>query len=117
MRDFSLSLEVDGQEVTPDEYLEHCLEAKSGCDEQVAKFNEPRLRLRKYFKRMKCFIFDRPVSSREDFKRLDELTADDLSDAFIKDTRNFREYILSSCRGLTLKDGTKINGRSKYKYS
>ena len=62
LRDFSLDLEINGKEVTSDEYLEHCLALKNDDSDAAKSYNKCRLCLRKYFKRRKCFTFDRPTS-------------------------------------------------------
>ena len=62
LRDFSLDLEIDGKEVTADEYLEHCLALKKDDSDAAKSYNKCRIYLRKYFKRRKCFTFDRPTS-------------------------------------------------------
>ncbi len=62
LRDFCLALEIDGEQVTADEYLEYCLKLRKEITDQDKKYNHPRFYLRKYFKQRKCFTFDRPVS-------------------------------------------------------
>ncbi len=62
LRDFTLDLVIDNQEVTPDEYLEHCLALQPEKSAATKRYNRPRLCIRKYFKTRKCFTFDRPVT-------------------------------------------------------
>ena len=65
LRDFTLDLEINGEEVTSDQYLEHCLALRNEKSEAMKRYNRPRLCIRKYFKNRKCFTFDRPVTRLE----------------------------------------------------
>ena len=62
LRDFTLDLEINGEEVNSDQYLEHCLALRQEKSEAMKRYNRPRLCIRKYFKKRKCFTFDRPVN-------------------------------------------------------
>ncbi|KAB0353826.1 hypothetical protein FD755_023479, partial [Muntiacus reevesi] len=64
LRDFSLDLEADGQSITGKEYLENSLKLKKGTSPKDKTFNLPRLCIRKFFPKKKCFIFDRPLTGR-----------------------------------------------------
>ena len=56
LRDFSLQLEMNGDSVTPDAYLENSLKLQQGTGEKVKNYNLPRLCIRKFFPKKKCFI-------------------------------------------------------------
>lgn len=57
VRDFSLSLKIDLQPCTADEYLEHALKDKPGS-RNVQK-NEVRKKIREFFPTRKCFTLKR----------------------------------------------------------
>ena len=46
LRDFALEKRINGQEVTSEEYMEHCLRLKEGSDDRTRKYNESRLCIR-----------------------------------------------------------------------
>ena len=62
LRDFTLDLKMDGEEVTSDQYLEDSLRLQKGKSDVIKRYNQPRLCIRKYFKNRKCFTFDTPVN-------------------------------------------------------
>ena len=57
VRDFSLSLKIDHQPCTADEYLEHALKDKPGS-RNIQK-NEVRKKIREFFPTRKCFTLKR----------------------------------------------------------
>ncbi|XP_008583407.1 PREDICTED: interferon-induced guanylate-binding protein 2 [Galeopterus variegatus] len=109
LRDFYLQLEANGQPISADEYLEHSLKLKQGTDQKSKDFNEPRLCIRKFFPKRKCFIFDRPAP-RKDLVRLEQLKEEDLNPEFIEQTKEFYSYILSHSNAKTLPGGITVNG-------
>uniref|UniRef100_A0A8C8ZBR9 GB1/RHD3-type G domain-containing protein n=1 Tax=Prolemur simus TaxID=1328070 RepID=A0A8C8ZBR9_PROSS len=109
LRDFSLALEVNGQPISADEYLEHSLKLKPGSDKKIKNFNEPRLCIRKFFPEKKCFIFDRPAQ-RKYLVHLEELKEEDLNPEFKEQVAEFCSYILSHSRAKTLSGGITVNG-------
>ncbi|KAL2772257.1 guanylate-binding protein 2 [Daubentonia madagascariensis] len=109
LRDFSLELEVNGQPITADEYLELSLKLKQGTDQKSKNFNEPRLCIRKFFPEKKCFIFDRPAQ-RKYLAHLEQLKEEDLNPEFIEQVAEFCSYILSHSNAKTLSGGITVNG-------
>ncbi|XP_045193049.2 guanylate-binding protein 1-like isoform X2 [Mercenaria mercenaria] len=109
LRDFTLVLEIDGMEITVDEYLEDCLKLKSGNDSSVTKYNMPRECIRKYFPRRKCFVFDRP-GDRKTMKSLESVPLEKLAESFVEDTKLFLEYIYT-CSPKVLISSKEVNGR------
>ncbi|XP_062960960.1 guanylate-binding protein 2 [Cynocephalus volans] len=109
LRDFCLELEANGQPITPDDYLELSLKLKQGTDQKSKNFNEPRLCIRKFFPKRKCFIFDRPAP-RKYLVHLEQLKEEDLNPEFIKQTEEFYSYILSHSNAKTLPGGITVNG-------
>ncbi|XP_012516554.1 PREDICTED: interferon-induced guanylate-binding protein 2 [Propithecus coquereli] len=109
LRDFSLELEVNGQPISADEYLEHSLKLKPGNDQKIKNFNEPRLCIRKFFPEKKCFIFDRPAH-RKYLAHLEQLKEEDLNPEFKEQVAEFYSYILSHSSAKTLSGGITVNG-------
>nr|AAD39746.1 guanylate binding protein 2 [Mus musculus] len=109
LRDFSLELEVNGKPVTSDEYLEHSLTLKKGADKKTKSFNEPRLCIRKFFPKRKCFIFDRPAQ-RKQLTKLETLREEELCGEFVEQVAEFTSYILSYSSVKTLCGGIIVNG-------
>ncbi|XP_010329421.3 guanylate-binding protein 2 [Saimiri boliviensis] len=109
LRDFSLVLEIDGEPITPDDYLELSLKLRKGTDEKSKRFNDPRLCIRKFFPKRKCFIFEQPAQ-RTLLARLEQLKEEDLSRYFIEQVAEFCSYILSHSNVKTLSGGITVNG-------
>ncbi|XP_004679248.1 PREDICTED: interferon-induced guanylate-binding protein 1-like [Condylura cristata] len=109
LRDFSLDLEADGQCITPDEYLQNSLKLKKGTNEKDKNFNLPRLCIRKFFPKKKCFIFDRPTNWKK-LGQLETLHDDDLESEFVQQAAEFCDYIFSNSKTKTLLGGILVNG-------
>ncbi|XP_050662500.1 guanylate-binding protein 1 [Macaca thibetana thibetana] len=109
LRDFSLDLEADGQPITADEYLTYSLKLKQGTSEKDKNFNLPRLCIRKFFPKKKCFVFDRPVH-RKKLAQLEKLHDEELDPEFVQQVADFCSYIFSNSKTKTLSGGIKVNG-------
>lgn len=57
LRDFTLRMQMDGREITPDDYLAGILKINSTDEEEVRR---PRESIIIFFPIRKCFIFERP---------------------------------------------------------
>ncbi|XP_006831129.1 PREDICTED: interferon-induced guanylate-binding protein 2-like [Chrysochloris asiatica] len=110
LRDFSLELKSNGKPITSDEYLENSLKLKQGTDQKTKSFNEPRLCIRKFFPKKKCFVFDRPARKTEDLNRLEQLQEEELSQEFVKQVEEFCCYIFSQSKAKTLSGGIVVDG-------
>uniref|UniRef100_A0A9L0JWI0 Guanylate binding protein 1 n=1 Tax=Equus asinus TaxID=9793 RepID=A0A9L0JWI0_EQUAS len=108
LRDFSLDLEADGEPITADEYLENSLKLKQGTSQKDKNFNLPRLCIRKFFPKKKCFIFDRPTH-RKKLGQLETLHDDELDSEFVQQAAAFCSYIFSNSKTKTLSGGIKVN--------
>ncbi|XP_028643973.1 guanylate-binding protein 4-like [Grammomys surdaster] len=109
LRDVTLRLEADGQSLTADEYLENSLKLKKGSSEEDKNYNLPRLCIRKFFPKRKCFVFYPPAQ----WKKLSELEClhdDELDSDFVKQAEDFCSFIFSSSKAKTLPGGIKVNG-------
>ncbi|KAL3871961.1 hypothetical protein ACJMK2_039933 [Sinanodonta woodiana] len=109
LRDFCLELKSNGREITSDEYLEECLSLRSGNKDFDVKYNTPRICIRKYFRRRKCFTFDRPCL-RASLKKLETLTDEELEEEFVEDSKKFADFVLRECLPKSLDNGQQVNG-------
>lgn len=110
VRDFTLHLNIDGKDVTADQYLEHSLELKKGCDKKTMNFNLPRECIRNYFPTRKCFVFPTPTSP-ENMAQLESMDVSGLCQGFIETTDTFCNYVFQRSHVKTLKGGEKVTGR------
>uniref|UniRef100_A0A667GN83 GB1/RHD3-type G domain-containing protein n=1 Tax=Lynx canadensis TaxID=61383 RepID=A0A667GN83_LYNCA len=109
LRDFYLDLEIDGQLITADEYLEKSLKLKEGTDKSLQNFNLPRLCIKEFFPIRKCFIFDSPAHWKK-FAQLETLRNDELDPDFVQQVAAFCSYIFNCSKTKTLSGGIKVNG-------
>ncbi|XP_012880068.1 PREDICTED: interferon-induced guanylate-binding protein 1-like [Dipodomys ordii] len=72
-------------------------------------FNLPRLCIRKFFPKKKCFIFDRPAH-RKKLGKLETLHDDELDSEFVKQVAEFCSYIFNNSKTKTISGGIKVNG-------
>ncbi|OBS79697.1 hypothetical protein A6R68_22101 [Neotoma lepida] len=111
LRDFSLELKVNGETISPDEYLENSLRLihGTGHKDKEQKFNLPRLCIRKFFPKKKCFVFERPAH-RKKLGQLESLQDEDLDSDFVEQVAEFCSYVFSYSKVKTLSGGIKVNG-------
>ncbi|XP_027958185.1 guanylate-binding protein 1-like isoform X2 [Eumetopias jubatus] len=109
LRDFYLTLEVDEQVITADEYLENSLRLKQGTNQSVQNFNLPRLCIKEFFPIRKCFIFDSPTH-RKKLAKLESLPNEDLDPEFVEQVATFCSYIFNHSKTKALPGGIKVNG-------
>ncbi|XP_066499909.1 guanylate-binding protein 1-like isoform X2 [Hoplias malabaricus] len=109
VRDFTLDLELDGKPITADEYLENALRLKSGENPNDEKY-KTRSSLRNFFAVRKCFVFERPATSKM-MKKMETLTDDDLEEDFVKEAKEFCSYVYSSAAPKTMRGGMMLTGR------
>ncbi|XP_075695116.1 guanylate-binding protein 6-like [Rhinoderma darwinii] len=108
VRDFTLVLERDGKEITEDEYLMMSLELKQG--ENAQNYNLPRKCIRNFFHSHKCYVFDRPTSTKN-LHRLDELRENELEEEFVEQAARFNGHIIKSSGVKTLTGGITVTGK------
>ncbi|XP_028711196.1 guanylate-binding protein 1-like [Peromyscus leucopus] len=111
LRDFSLKLELNGESICPDEYLENSLKILRGTGQRgkEQKLNLPRLCIRKFFPKKKCFVFERPAHGKK-FGQLQSLQDEDLDSDFVEQVAEFCSYVFSCSKVKTLSGGIKVNG-------
>ncbi|KAM3924042.1 guanylate-binding protein 3-like [Leptodactylus fuscus] len=110
VRDFTLQLQLNGKEITQDEYLRNALKLRPGLSPQVRNYNLPRECLLHYFHSHKCFVFDRPAS-KTDLQNLDNVVESQLDPAFVQQTRKFCKYVFENSPVKTLSGGYTMTGR------
>ncbi|XP_055258094.1 guanylate-binding protein 4-like [Moschus berezovskii] len=111
VRDFMLELELDGNSITEDEYLENALKLIPDEGPQIQNFNLPRECIRKFFPKRKCFIFDRPASNKKQLLHLEEMPDNQLDENFQKQSKDFCSYIYTHAKTKTLKEGIAVTGK------
>ncbi|XP_072824395.1 guanylate-binding protein 6 isoform X2 [Vicugna pacos] len=111
VRDFTLELKVDGQPITEDEYLENALKLIPGKNPKAQASNLPRERIRQFFPRRKCFVFDWPTNNKELLANIEKVPEDQLDPKFQEQTNNFCSYIYANARTKTLTEGIMVTGK------
>ncbi|XP_073511938.1 guanylate-binding protein 7-like [Phyllobates terribilis] len=111
VRDFNLKLELNGKDITEDEYLKNALKLKSGMSVAVRNYNLPRECILHYFHSHKCFVFDRPAS-KIDLQNLDNVAESQLDHAFVQQTKRFCQFIYEKSPVKSLSGGYTMTGRS-----
>ncbi|KAH0519443.1 Guanylate-binding protein 4 [Microtus ochrogaster] len=109
LRDVTVRLEADGQSLTADEYLENSLKLKQGASKEDKNYNLPRLCIRKFFPRKKCFVFYPPTEWKK-LSELENLRDDELDSDFVQQAAEFCSFIFSSSKAKALPGGVKVNG-------
>ncbi|XP_067247285.1 guanylate-binding protein 4-like isoform X2 [Chanodichthys erythropterus] len=110
VRDFTLQLNINGQDATEDEYLEFALKLKLGTSSQVNNYNLPRECIRKYFPSRKCFTFPFPTHP-DNVSYLETLDPAEISKQFLEVTDRFCQFIFDQSQVKNLKDGYTVTGR------
>ncbi|KAM6364692.1 guanylate-binding protein 1-like [Pluvialis apricaria] len=109
VRDFTLQLEMDGEEISEDEYLEKALNLKSGNSPEVQHYNQPRECIRQLFPNRKCFVFVQPAD-RRDLVRLEELQDHEIDPEFQQQVEKFCRHIWENSSPKTIPGGRIITG-------
>uniref|UniRef100_A0A8C3HHC1 GB1/RHD3-type G domain-containing protein n=1 Tax=Chrysemys picta bellii TaxID=8478 RepID=A0A8C3HHC1_CHRPI len=112
VRDFTLQLELDGREITEDEYLENSLKLKPGSSQRAQLYNLPRECIRQFFPARKCFVFVQPAD-RTGLPRLEELREDELDSKFREQVVLFCHHIWETSQPKTLLGGHVVTGARK----
>ncbi|EPY73518.1 hypothetical protein CB1_002843001, partial [Camelus ferus] len=116
VRDFILELEFDGRPITEDEYLENALRLIPGIrtwpgkDPQVQHSNMPREKIRSFFPKRKCFVFDRPVTARKLLVHIEDVPDDQLDESFQMQCQDFCSYVFTHAKAKTLGEGVTVTG-------
>ncbi|XP_062918526.1 guanylate-binding protein 1-like isoform X2 [Mobula hypostoma] len=111
IRDLTLDMNINGKDVTPNEYLEHSLKLKdSEISEQDKKYNELRRCIRNHFPSRCCFAF--PISTfQKKPKQLQELEDKDLDEDFVTERQKLINYIQTHKKFKSVVGGLLVTGR------
>ncbi|XP_074786104.1 guanylate-binding protein 7-like [Athene noctua] len=109
VRDFTLQLELDGKEISADDYLQNGLRLKAGNSPEVQHYNQTRECIRRYFPERKCFVFDQPAHKR-DLVHLEELQDDKIDPEFQQQLEKFCSYVWKNSPLKTIPGGYVITG-------
>ncbi|XP_063791207.1 guanylate-binding protein 1-like [Pseudophryne corroboree] len=111
VRDFTLKSELGGRAVSADEYLEDCLkDIPSVKTLKAHSKNEMRATIRSHFPKRKCFLFELPSPDEEVLNRMDRVPDTQLQPGFLKETKNFCQFILEEVPAKPLRPGEPITG-------
>ncbi|XP_077303069.1 guanylate-binding protein 1-like isoform X2 [Lithobates pipiens] len=125
VRDFTLMLELDGKEITEDEYLENALlpqewESTEGTS-NLQEHNRCRDAIRMYFGTRNCFVFDLPSGDKKVLQKMDTAKDEELTPSFVDQCQKFCEYIYKNSKVKLLDDikpvSGEILGQLVYKYT
>ncbi|KAM9114294.1 guanylate-binding protein 3-like isoform 5-T5 [Pangshura tecta] len=109
VRDFTLQLQLDGREITEDEYLENALKLKPGSSQRAQLYNLPRECIRQFFPARKCFVFVQPAG-RRDLPRLEELQEAELEPEFREQVARFCQHVWETSKPKTIPGGHVVTG-------
>ncbi|XP_030641366.1 guanylate-binding protein 1-like [Chanos chanos] len=110
VRDFTLTLELDGHPITADQYLDSALKVKEGSSAEDSMHNQLRTCLREFFEVRKCFVLERPASAKK-MKQMELLTDEDLDPSFVEQAQDFCTYIFNNAEAKTMSGGLSLTGR------
>jgi hypothetical protein len=94
IRDHHLKLELDGEDCTSGEYLEHLLKNKQGMSPAVVQYNLLRNSLRAFFPDRTCCVFPPPVNNPDLMNFLDTLPDTELTTKFTDAGQSLLIYLL-----------------------
>ncbi|XP_068280609.1 guanylate-binding protein 1-like isoform X2 [Nyctibius grandis] len=109
VRDFTLRLELNGKEISEDEYLENALKLKAGSSPEIERYNQPWECIHQFFPGRKCFVFDPPARKR-DLDHLEELQDDEIEPEFLQQVEKFCSHIWEKSPPKTVRGGHFVTG-------
>ncbi|ETM01539.1 hypothetical protein L917_01882 [Phytophthora nicotianae] len=116
LRDFLLDMQIDGNDLTANQYLENALDARdvSTTASESTKLrqverNRTRASIRVLFGRRECLTLVRPVTDERDLRRAAELSDAELRPEFVEQMSAIRRRLLSSVAAKELL-GKTLNG-------
>ncbi|XP_021018058.1 guanylate-binding protein 6-like [Mus caroli] len=110
VRDFTLKLKLNGEDITSDGYLENALKLIPGNNSRIQASNLAREYIRRFFPNRKCFVFEWPTHDIELLQQLETISDDQLDPKFQERTKAFVSYIFTYAKIKTLKEGIKVTG-------
>jgi hypothetical protein len=119
VRDHQLELVLKdgGKEVTPNEYLEYCLESQldhnadddEDEEDNIQNYNKLRQTIREFFPDRDCLTFPQPVNDLEKMKKLDSLHDTELNPKFKEATDEFVNFVFSHAKPKKIR-GSPLSG-------
>nr|XP_034492799.1 guanylate-binding protein 4-like isoform X2 [Marmota flaviventris] len=110
VRDFMLELELDGQPITEDEYLENALKLIKGKNPNIQNSNMSRECIRYFFPKRKCFVFNRPTNDRSLLSHIDKVPQNQLESNFQEQLKKFCSYVFTNAKTKTLRGRITVTG-------
>ncbi|XP_071582999.1 guanylate-binding protein 4-like, partial [Heliangelus exortis] len=110
VRDFTLQLELDGKEISEDQYLENALKLRAESTPETQGYNRTRECIRRFFAERKCFVFDVPAR-RKDLAHLEEVEDERLDPGFLQQLETFCSYIWEKAPVKRVPGGHIITGK------
>ncbi|MBN3296890.1 GBP1 protein, partial [Amia calva] len=110
LRDLTLELNINGETVTADRYLEHTLMLKKDTDESAKRFNNLRRAIRNYFPTRNCFGFVTPTG-RSKLKKLQELNDSEFDPEFVAEFEKFSSYIYRMAETKIVDESYNVTGK------
>ncbi|XP_051865908.1 guanylate-binding protein 2-like isoform X2 [Pristis pectinata] len=111
IRDLNLELEVEGSQVSADDYLEHCLRLREdGNSQQNREYNDLRRCIRDHFPTRRCFAFPCPAQWKK-LKGLQQMEDEDLDEDFVEELRRLCEYVHTHTKVKRALGGQQVTGR------
>jgi hypothetical protein len=110
-----LILKDGGKEVTPNEYLEHCLESKTEQTEDEEEeddfhsYNKLRQTIRDFFPGRDCLTFPQPVLDPTKMKKLEHVQDSELYPPFKKAADEFVKFVFSHAKSKQIR-GSPLTG-------
>ncbi|XP_067390176.1 guanylate-binding protein 1-like [Emydura macquarii macquarii] len=104
VQDFTL--ELDGREISKDEYLENALKLKPGGTKEAQLYNLPRKCIRQFFPARKCFIFVQPAGQRD----VEDVREAELKPEFQEQVAGFCHHIWETSQPKTIPGGHVVTG-------
>jgi hypothetical protein len=117
VRDHQLNLILGDteKEVTPNEYLEHCLESKTNENEEeeeeedIQSYNKLRQTIREFFPDRDCLTFPQPVLDPTKMKKLEHVQDSELYPPFKEAADEFVNFVYNHAKSKQIR-GSPLNG-------
>ena len=103
LRDFALRLEdEDGDEITPDEYMNNALQPQPGFSADIAARNRVRTSISGFFKNRHCVPLVKPVENDELLQDLQTVPPAELRTPFLQGISDLKQRLFHNARPKTL---------------
>jgi len=113
VRDHHLKLNLNGKEVTANDYLEDCLQPiispSDGHQSDNEKYNKLREAIREFFPLRECITFPPPVKDFEKMDHLENVNDNELYPPFKKAADDFFEFVFANAKPKQIK-GSMLTG-------